>query len=295
MAGIRCVVVESLEIPGGQCTAFYPDKKMYGVPGHPDIRARDFVDLLVRQGLESTTSAFLNGRVDGVSRLSDGSFRIRAAGKTVVAKYIIIATGIGDMVHNAPSDVDGLNEIKSDFIQYYCKNPAIYKGKKVIIAGGGDSAVDMAVLISTIASRVTIVHRRREFACEQAKLEKLHAPSAEISVITDHKIVRLEEMSGVRTVTIRCLNSGTLRDLQVDNVVFCYGFATKQRSFFGLEEAGLLTENFLIKADLMTMETSISGCYAAGDVITYPYKKKNVVACFFEADRCVRAIKGKMS
>jgi thioredoxin reductase (NADPH) len=267
---------------------------MYGVPGHPDIKACDFVSLLSKQCLEFASDVFFGSCVYRVTRLNDGLFKIDFANMSAFAKYIIIATGVGSMVYNIPSDIDGLTEIKSNFIQGYCTDLHLYEGKDVVVSGGGDSAVDLATLISTVAKRVTVVHRR-DLTCEPSKLEKLYGAQRRVSVILDRKIVKLKEESGkVRTIIMRNTKSGNTEEIKTDHLVFCYGFTTRKRNFFGLENEGLRMENSLIGVDFATMSTSMKDCYAAGDVIAYPYKEKNVVSCFFEAGACVRAIKGKI-
>jgi thioredoxin reductase (NADPH) len=231
-----------------------------------------------------------------VSKTSAGAFCVESAGRhgsvSITAKYIIIATGIGSMVPNISAGIIGLGELKSDFVQSYCMNLNLYKNKRVIIVGGGDSAVDFAINIAEIASSVALIHRRKEFTCEPLKLKKLHEVA--VDVILNHNVVELKETGALRIAIIKDAESEKLRKLTVDHIVFCCGFSARPCQIAGLEELGLRADNFLIDVNFETMETSINNCYAVGDVITYPGKKKNIITCFFEADRCVRAIKNKM-
>jgi thioredoxin reductase (NADPH) len=296
-AGARCCIIESLDIVGGQCTAFYPKKEVYGVPGYHGAMTEELVSALSEQCLEQGVDKFFGKSVSRIERTNDGLFQISATDCSIIATYIIIATGAGSMSYSIPPGIAGLDKIQSDFVQWYCMDMELYSGKDVIVAGGGDSAVDLAVMVSDIANSVTIVHRRLEFTCESSKLDRLRAAGTRVNTILNHKIIELKEIDGTRKVTVISSDQKEPSDaveIEVDHIVFCYGFTSKRCTFFGLEEIGLQVENFLIKVDLDTMCTSIKNCYAAGDVIAYCNKKNNIVSCFFEADRCVRAIKREM-
>jgi thioredoxin reductase (NADPH) len=287
MAGLEFCVIETLAVPGGQCEALYPDKQMYGVPGFPNIKARAFIEILADQCLKYTKDTFFCHKVENISKTDNGLFQIDSI---INAKYIIIATGIGSMTARIPTDIIGLNTIKSDFIQSYCMNLNLYKNKDIIIAGGGDSAIDFAITLTSIARNVTLIHRRAQFTCEPAKLNALHSSD----IILSHNIIELKEVGNTRIVKIKNIESGIVQELITDHIIFCYGFLPKQWAIVGLEEMGLKTHNNLIEVNLETMETSVNDCYAAGDVITYNNKKRNIIPCFFEANRCVLAISGKM-
>jgi thioredoxin reductase (NADPH) len=296
-AGARCCIIESLDISGGQCTAFYPKKEVYGVPGYLGAKTEEFMSVLSEQCLSQGVDKFFGKGVSTIDRIDDGLFQIHTQDRSIIATYIIIATGAGSMSYSVPPGIAGLDKIESDFIQWYCADIEQYKDKNVIVAGGGDSAVDMAIMLSETANSVTIIHRRKDFTCETSKLDKLRFAKKMVNIILNHKITELKEANGTRNVTIISSDQKDVSEpieINTDYIVFCYGFTSKRCTFFGLEEIGLQVENFLIKVDLDTMGTSIKNCYAAGDVITYSNKKSNIVSCFFEADRCVRAIKREM-
>ncbi len=282
ISGISCMLFETTSCPGGQCVAFYPDKPTYGIPGFSDVLAADFIDNLKKQteGFSEISRCFCEKIVsitksdDGFS-LNDGKY---------FAKYIVIATGIGNMVPNIPIDIPGLKR-NDDFVQCYCLKMNLYKNKNVIIAGGGDSAADFAINISNIAQKITIIHRRDAMRCDAHKLNIIkQTPNIEIKL--NHNILAINNERQVIT------DHDTF---SADYIIFCYGFRSLPSSITGLDVLGVKTDNNYVIADINTMETDATDIFAIGDAVIYPNKKKNIVSCFFEADRAVRMIKSKMS
>lgn len=311
LAGLTCALVEALAIPGGQCAALYPDKKMYGTPGFDSVRAKDFVAALSEQCLPHTKYQLFGFNVEHIARTDSGEFTLSVQKKTqsvcsvsdfdkknisISSKYLILATGIGDMRPNIPSTILGVDGISkdSDFIQFYCLNLLLYKNKNVIIAGGGDSAIDFAIDISSVAKHVKIIHRRNKFSCEPSKLKMISAleDSGRLDVMFERNICKVSECGGMRTVTVVDTDLHEL-EMETDHIVFCYGFSANLGNL--LDGTGIKTENGRVSVDINSMETSVENCYAAGDVVSYVNKKRNVVPCFFEADRAVRSIKSKIS
>lgn len=303
LAGIDSILVESLMFPGGQCSTIYPEKKVYGTPGFKDIKAKDFINHLSEQILDYDSKKFFGYKVETIKKENE-TFDIYTKSQcncrntNIKSKYIILATGIGDMKPSIPSTITGLDELStdSDFVQHYCMKMDLYKGKNVIIAGGGDSAIDFAINIAPISNNTTIIHRRNKFTCEQSKLKDIErlTNSGKLTLILEHNIVYLKEKNKERLVITKDKESKE-HSFSTDYIVFCYGFLPNcQNSIFGLENIGLQKENNLIKVDINTMETTVKGCYAAGDIVSYINKKKNIVPCFFEADRVVRSIKKEL-
>lgn len=306
MADIDYMLIDELATPGGQCTALYPEKLVYGVPGYVHITAKDYISKLSEQCLGNTMNEFFGYKVNAIDKIQDGDFKVKAQNVSacsesprnleIRSKYVILATGIGEMKPNIPANIGGIQRISkdSDFIQFYCLNHSLYRDKNVIIAGGGDSAADFAVDIAAIAKHVTIIHRRANFSCEPAKVKQLEAlaKSGKIDLRMAQNIQEIAEKNSTRSV-YALDNEQKKREYKTDHIVFCYGFTACLGTLAtGL---GLETEKNLIKINLENMETSIKNCYAVGDVATYVNKKKNIVPCFFEADRAVRAIKTKIT
>ena len=305
LANVDCVLVDKLASPGGQCTALYPDKVLYGVPGYANIKAKDFIMKLSEQCLKHSEHNYFGYAVQQIARTCDGKFKFLLNSVSVcniprdeqiISKYIIIATGIGEMKPNIPATIKGISDIppSSDFIQFYCLNHTLYKDKDVVIAGGGDSAVDFALDLAKITHSLTLIHRRASFSCEESKISQLIelATIYKIKFELEQNICLLEEYEGKRYIEA-IDKKGSRRRYVADHIVFCYGFVASPGNI--AIEIGVETEKNLIKVNIENMETSIKNCYAVGDVATYKNKKKNIVPCFFEADRAVRAIKDKIS
>lgn len=287
VSGLSCVLFDVLSRSGGQCTAFYPDKKVYGVPGISGVFACDFISLLQDQASSfGTTDNVFNQKIVRVLKEED-VFEIQSAsGSKYYADHIILATGIGDMLPNVPSSVEGIDSPENEeFVQYYCMKLDLYRDKEVIIAGGGDSAADFAINISRIAKQVTIIHRRDMMTCDHQKMELIKnirninlRLSTNIKAIEDgHKVITDSEV------------------YHPDYIVFCYGFRSSPDTILGLTELGVRKENNLISVDFRTMQTKADKIFAIGDAIIYENKRKNIVSCFFEADRAVRMIRSQMA
>jgi thioredoxin reductase (NADPH) len=296
LAALRVCIVESAAIPGGQCVTLYPRKKMYGVPGFPDITARDYISILSDQCLPHAATSLFNQKINCISRLENEFFQVGANRESISSKFLILATGIGDAIPNIPSDILLNIDNASDFVQHYCINMNLFAGKRIVIAGGGDSAVDFAIELSMIAEEIVLVHRRPDFSCEPAKTSVINELSnaGKILLKLNHDILALEESDAGRYVKIRGRNALNTEEIMTDHIIFCYGFSAKHSTIRGLEEMGIQSKNFLIEVNIETMKTSVNDCYAIGDAITYPGKKKNVVSCLFEADRAGRAIRNKV-
>jgi thioredoxin reductase (NADPH) len=299
--GLSCCVIDSLPKVGGQCAILYPEKKVYGAPGFVDIKAKDYISCLSNQCLPYAKEIFLGLRTQHILRLENGIFRVATScgrvnlptnsATQIMAKYIILATGIGDMKPNVPINIKGVMELKSDFVQYYCMRLNLYKEKNIVVAGGGDSAVDLSLDIVFVAKKVVLIHRRDKLNCEDHKLSKLKkfVDLGKLDIVLETQILEITENGSKRTV----ITDNTV--FETDYIVFCYGFMPSSNLILGLKELGLQEKNNLIEVNINTMETSIEDCYSVGDATTYQNKKKNIVSCFFEADRAVRSIKNKIS
>ncbi|MDR2666695.1 MAG: NAD(P)/FAD-dependent oxidoreductase [Holosporales bacterium] len=300
ISGLECVLIDALVFTGGQCTALYPEKKIYGVPGFNDVLAKGFVESLSGQCTTFAKKLLLGKKVESISVTEDDSFVIRLCDVSskqqshVNAKHIIVATGIGDMIPSIPRAVleNNSNDNPPDFIQHCCIRVDFYKGKNIVVSGGGDSAIDFVINVAPLAKSVTLLHRRDKFTCEESKLkdlDNLHK-NGKLQLLLEHSVSGIEK-GNVITVD---KNSKKIV-LCADHLVFCHGFLTSCGSVFGLQEQGLKMEGGLVEVDINTMKTSLKNCYAIGDVVLYPNKKRNIVSCFFEADRAVRMIKNEIA
>ncbi|MDR1365284.1 MAG: NAD(P)/FAD-dependent oxidoreductase [Holosporales bacterium] len=303
IAGLNCAIIDSFTFPGGQCSALYPEKTVYGVPGFHNVSASYFIDKLAAQCLAFDHTELFGHRVESVDILGDGVFDVQVRNirqgdnLRIHAKTLIIAAGICDMKPNIPRTIDGLAEIdsSSDFIQSCRITADVYKGKDIVIAGGGNSAADFAIDIIPIAKSVTLVHRRNELTCDSSKLKQLAAANeaGKLRLVLQSSIAKLVETEHTRSVFVKnaacneiCLNA--------DHIVFCYGFVVQCSSLSWISNLNIDIRNGLISTDVNTMESSVRNCYAIGDIVMYAGKNKNIVSCCFEADRAVRMIKSKV-
>jgi thioredoxin reductase (NADPH) len=257
---------------GGQCTFFYPKKEMCGVPGVAGVLASDFVDTLVTQS--SCRDNFINEKVTQI-RWVDHGFKLN---DTYLFNYIILAIGNGSMTPNIPSIVsDVLTE--NGFVQSCCANIDIYKGKVVVVAGGGDSAADVAIDISKVSGRVFVIHRGEKMTCEAEKFLKLRlAPNVELKL--GRNILSVEN----------CEIITNQETLMADHLIFCYGCRASNDLVHELNSIGVEMFDDRVAVDVNTMQTSVAGIFAIGDIARYPNKKRNVISCSFEAYRAVKLI-----
>ena len=294
LADIKFCVLDSLMQIGGQCSALYPSKKVYGVPGFVDSTALNFVEKLSEQVFDFSGRFSLGSTVKNISKDESGVFVIEIKNSMneleyVFSRFLIVATGIGDMRPNIVGSIAGLSEVAqcSDFVQYYHNNLNLYQSKTVVVAGGGDSAVDFAIDVANFAQKVFIVHRRNKLTCEAFKMAILHklVDSGKVEIKLEEFIVAVDDNE------IACSVQTKSMIYYVDHIVFCYGFSASSGIVDGLQNLGIQTDGNIIDVDLNDMGTAVEKCYAVGDVARYANKKKNIVPCFFEADRAVRAIK----
>jgi len=290
MLRLGCVLIDALSEVGGQCTALYPEKPIYDIPAHPAIEAGALI-----AGLEQQIAAFAIPRLLGrrVETLSGhrGAFRLRTdAGDAVRAKAVIIAAGAGAFGPNRPPlpGIEGYEA--SGGVQYFVRRRDAFRGRSVVIAGGGDSAVDWALSLKDIAARVWLVHRRDRFRAAPESLARLDAAAArgEIEKVVPYQLHGLRGANGVLDGVSVATLDGEHRVLDADRLLPFFGLSTDLGpiSGWGLQ-TGLHT---LIPVTPSTLETSLPGVFAIGDVATYPGKLKLILQGFSEGAMAAHAI-----
>jgi thioredoxin reductase (NADPH) len=285
MFGLSFCMFEALGMVGGQCSSFYPDKMVYGVPGVTGLRGMEFADSLLHQSLSDIGSFKLGSQVARIVRTDLGFDLFSESSEFLVSsKFLVLARGVGNMTPIVPSEIDMSCIEEKDFVQYSCISSSLYKDKTVVIAGGGDSAIDFANHISRVAKKVFIVHRGNSL--KQSTIS-LHADQDKLFVMLNKKIVSIKADVSGRHVVVNDNVTGVISVLRPDYIVFCYGFSVNAKGISGLD---LELCNGLINVDIESMETSVRGCYAAGDCVWYANKKKNLISCFYEADMAIRSI-----
>ncbi len=280
-------IIESLPQIGGQLSALYPDKYIYDVAGFPKIRAQALVDNLKEQTDLFQPEIVLNQAVDRVEKLEDGTFKITTDKGVHYTKVIIITAGNGAFQPRKLA-IDDCEKFETTNLHYYVNNMDIFRDQRVVLFGGGDSAVDWALMLEPIAKEVTLVHRRDQFRAHEHSVEtllnsnvRIMTPYTPEAVIGDEKIeqVRLKEVKGDSEVI-----------LDVDHVVCNYGFIS---SLGPIKNWGLEIDKNSIVVN-SKMETNVEGIYSAGDICTYPGKVNLIVAGFGEGPTAVNNAKDYM-
>jgi thioredoxin reductase (NADPH) len=289
MLRMKCHVVDTLEAHGGQCAALYPDKPIYDIPGFPRIDAGDLVNNLVRQAAPFAPVYHLGRTVAGLTPHGDQGFSVLLSdGKSIVCRAVIIAAGGGKLVPNRPP-IPGIEAYEGQGVLYRVANLEALRGKRVVIAGGGDSAVDWANGLVGVAQHIMVVHRRPKFRAAPAAVEAMMRSVGEglVELVTPFQLAALDGSNGkVETVTVAD-ESGQTRELQADILLALFGIA----SHLGpIADWGLRLHHQQIDVTPHTCETSIPGVYAVGDIAGYKGKLKLILTGFAEAASAAHAI-----
>jgi len=278
---LRCHLIDSLPQPGGQCAEIYPKKPIYDIPSQPEILAEDLVDKLMAQ-IEPFQPGFTLGETaQDIEKKSDGSFVITTdKGTRHHAPVVAIAGGLGTFEPRKP-DLEDLSLWEEKGVEYIIHDPEKYRDKKLLIAGGGDSALDWTIVLADIAKEVTLVHRRREFRGALDSVKKVQAlkDQNKIQLITPAEVSALNGNSHLSAVTL--VQGGSERHLAVDYFIPLFGLTPKLGPMINW---GLEIEKNAIKVDnTLDYQTNVPGIYAVGDVNTYPGKLKLILCGFHEA------------
>ena len=280
-AGVRTlstVVLDSLEEPGGQITAMYPEKAIFDVAGFPAIKGRELVDQLLDQAAPFQPGYLLGHQAVGLER-GDGGFAVTTAtGHRIETRAILITGGIGTFT---PRPLPTGGEYLGRGLVHFVPEPAAYEGLNIVVVGGGDSALDWALLLEPIGKSVTLVHRRGEFRAHQHSVELVRASS--VRVITDAQICGVRGDPDVEEVDVTVKGQDEPTTLPCDKLVAALGFTA---NLGPLMEWGLRIEKRQIIVDT-SGATSVPGVYAAGDIVDYPGKVKLIATGFGEVATAV--------
>ncbi len=281
---LKCHLIDALPQPGGQCAEIYPKKPIYDIPGFPEILAGDLVDNLMEQIKPFQPGFTLGERADTIEKREDGSFVVTTnKGTKHHAPIIAIAGGLGSFEPRKPQ-LQYLSKYEDNGVTYIIRDPEVYRDKKVLIAGGGDSALDWSIFLADVAKEITLVHRRNEFRGALDSVEKVQElkNKGRINLITPAEVVSLEGNGVLEAVYVR-KNNNPREDMriEVDNFVPLFGLSPKLGP---IADWGLEIEKNAIKVNnALDYQTNIPGIYAIGDVNTYPGKLKLILCGFHEA------------
>lgn len=277
-------VIESMPQLGGQLAAIYPEKYIYDVAGFPQIRAQELVDRLVEQCKRFNPQFFLDEKVLKVEKIGQEYFEITTTRQVHRSRTIIITPGSGAFEPRKLS-LAGAEKYEESNLFYFVKDLQKFAGQKVLINGGGDSAVDWANMLQPIADRVTIIHRRNQFRAHETSVEKMRESG--VQVLTPREIHSFSGDKRIEKVEIIDRKAGIVEELEVDAVIVNFGFVS---SLGPIQEWGLEIKNGKVVVN-SRMETNIPGIYAAGDITTYPGKINLIAVGFGEAPIAVNNAK----
>ena len=280
LRGISARIIDSLPDLGGQLTALYPEKYIYDVGGYPRILARDLAKQLVEQGLQFGADVRLEEQVQALKKEADGSYVISTNKDQYPTKTILIAAGKGAF---APRSLEcpGYDELLGKGVSYHVKDPTEYHGKKVLVVGGGDSAVDWVLNLKGKTERLILIHRRDGFRAHAHSMKLLReaVESGEIELLTHKEVRSIDGEACVTGVTIFDNQTNEDTHFDVDAIIALIGF---KPDLGPLSQWGLEFEKHSIKVNNF-LETNLPGIFAAGDIATYEGKLELIATGFSEA------------
>ena len=278
---LKCHLIDALAQPGGQCSEIYPKKPIYDIPAFPEILAGDLVDNLMKQIQPFQPGFTLGERAQSIQTLDDGTFIVTTnKGTKHHAPIVAIAGGLGSFEPRKPP-IPNIADFEDKGVEYIIRDPELYRDKDVVIAGGGDSALDWSIFLTDVASSVTLVHRRNEFRGALDSVEKVQElkDKAKIQLITPGEVVGIVGEKKLTGVTIK--QADGVFEKPCDHFIPLFGLAPKLGP---IADWGLEIEKNAIKVDnTLDYQTNIPGIYAIGDVNTYPGKLKLILCGFHEA------------
>jgi thioredoxin reductase (NADPH) len=281
MLKIQTTLIDSLDAIGGQCSMLYPEKPIYDIPAYPMITGGELIQRLHDQMSPFKHETLLNQRVLKIEK-KDSEYVVKTDKSEFLAKAIIIATGGGNFTPNRPP-LSGIETFEGKSIFYSVNNVTNFKDKVVVIAGGGDSAVDWAINLAGIAKKVYVVHRRDKFRAMQASIDQMHAlaDSDRIEMVVPYQLHALNSSDGrLQSVDVQNLD-GVTKTIECDFLLPFFGIAMdhKELTSWGLN---MTHDHRYLLVDQSTMETNLPGIFAIGDICSYPGKLKLILTGFAE-------------
>jgi thioredoxin reductase (NADPH) len=288
MLGMRCHLFDALDLPGGQCAALYPEKPIYDIPGYPRIAAAELIERLKEQAAPFAPVYHMGRPVARLEETAEGFVVADDAGNAAAARAVVIAAGAGAFGPNRPP-LAGIEEYEGKSVFYLVGQREAFGGRRIVIAGGGDSAVDWAISLSEVAERVMVVHRRPRFraAPESAARLQALAETGRIDLVIPYQLHALEGEAGRLSAVIVADLNGNTRRLEADCLLPFFGLAT---DLGPLAHWNLALDHNRIVVDPATCMTSRRGLFAIGDIAVYPGKLKLILSGFAEAAMAAHAI-----
>jgi thioredoxin reductase (NADPH) len=288
LLGIKAHVVDTLAHPGGQCAELYPDKPIYDIPALPVCGAQELVDRLLEQ-IKPFGARFHYGQeVVGLARQGDSGFLLEtSAGTRFVAKAVVIAAGLGSFQPRRLG-LEGAEAFEGSQIHYRVRHAGDFHGKRLVIFGGGDSALDWVIDLTGKAGSIVHVHRRPEFRAAPASVARMRELVAQgrMHYVEGTAAALLTTGGRLTGIAVKCPD-GSLTEFDADHVLAFFGLHPKLGP---VAEWGMELEKKALKVDTAKFQTSVPGIFAIGDINTYPGKKKLILSGFHEAALAAFAI-----
>jgi thioredoxin reductase (NADPH) len=281
LLGIKAHVIDSLPEVGGQCTELYPDKPIYDIPAIPVCTAQELIQRLMEQIEPFHAEFHLGEEVLEVTPLGDGTFNVVTSGDSHFhTKTVFVAGGVGSF-QPRKLKAAGAEQLEDKNVHYRVRNPQLFDGQRVIVLGGGDSALDWALDLVDRAAELTLVHRRPEFRAVPASVEKMRALCDQGRMSCQTGAVESLSLDNDQLAGVVLKDAdGDTQQLPADHLLVFYGLAPKLGP---IAEWGLDINRKTINVDTETFQTNVAGVYAIGDINHYPGKKKLILSGFHEA------------
>lgn len=290
---LKCHIIDALPQPGGQLAELYPKKPIYDIPGYPEVLAGDLVNNLMEQIKQFQPGFTLAETAETIDKLDDGTFIVTTnKGTKHHAKAIAIAGGLGTFEPRKP-EIENISCYEEKGVEYFVKDPELFRDKKIVIAGGGDSALDWSIFLADVASEVTLIHRRNEFRGALDSVEKLqeYKKLGLVNLVTPAEVVRLHGDDHLTAITIN--SDGQEQTIETDYFIPLFGLTPKLGPIanWGLE----IEKNAIKVNNALDYQTNIDGIYAIGDVNIYPGKLKLILCGFHEATLMCQSVYNRLN
>lgn len=290
---IKCHIIDALPQPGGQLAELYPKKPIFDIPGYPSVGAGELIDNLMEQIKQFEPGFTLSETAVSLRKIDNEWFEVITNKGTIHrAKAVAIAGGLGTFEPRKP-EIENVADYEEKGVEYFVKDPELFRDKRVVIAGGGDSALDWSIFLSNVAKEVTLIHRRNEFRGALDSVEKVQElkNQGKINLITPAEVVTLKGNGHIEAISVKKEGEEAF-DLQTDYFIPLFGLTPKLGP---LTEWGLEIEKNAIKVDnSYDYQTNIEGVYAIGDINTYPGKLKLILCGFHEATLMCQSVYNRL-
>jgi thioredoxin reductase (NADPH) len=284
---LRCHLVDALPQAGGQLTEIYPKKPIYDIPGFPSVLAGDLVTNLLEQIAPFKPGFTLGERAETLERQADGRYKLTTnKGTEHLAPVVVLAGGLGCFEPRKPP-IDNIADYEDNGVEYIIKDPEFYRGKRIVVAGGGDSALDWTVFLADIASEIVMIHRRKEFRGAPDSVDKVRelVAAGRVQLITDAQVVGLQGNQKLEAVIIE--QDGVGQFVQpTDHFIPLFGLSPKLGP---IGDWGLQIDKSAVVVDTRDYSTGVAGIYAIGDINTYEGKLKLILCGFHEGTIAVQS------